>query len=179
MKKTVKKQVGVFKAKSMFASTAIYPGTFDPITNGHLDIIKRASLIFENLIVGVALNSEKTAVFTPENRKQMIIEAAKEQGIKNIEVVLFKGLLVNFAKENGARVIVRGLRAVSDFEYEFQMACVNNRLDSNLETIFLPSSDDMHFISSRFIRSIASLKGDISKFVPKSVIKRLDSILEN
>ena len=153
--------------------SAVYPGTFDPITNGHLDIIKRAAKIFETLVVGVAENSEKNTKFTSKKRKEMIEEALKGTELKNIKVEVFSGLLVDFAKSTNAGVLVRGLRAVSDFEYEFQMACVNNRLEQDLETIFLPSSDDMHFISSRFIKSIANLNGDVSGFVPANVVKAL------
>ena len=153
--------------------SAVYPGTFDPITNGHLDIIKRAAKIFETLVVGVAENSDKNTKFTSKKRKEMIEEALKETELKNIKVEVFSGLLVDFAKNTNAGVLVRGLRAVSDFEYEFQMACVNNRLEQDLETIFLPSSDDMHFISSRFIKSIANLNGDVSGFVPANVVKAL------
>ena len=153
--------------------SAVYPGTFDPITNGHLDIIKRAAKIFETLIVGVAENSDKNTKFTSKKRTEMIEEALKGTELKNIKVEVFSGLLVDFAKSTNAGVLVRGLRAVSDFEYEFQMACVNNRLEQDLETIFLPSSDDMHFISSRFIKSIANLNGDVSGFVPANVVKAL------
>lgn len=157
----------------MSYNKGVYPGTFDPITNGHLDIIKRASKLFNTLIVGVATNSEKVPFFSPELRKKMIEEAMKDEAIKNVEVIIFTGLLVDFVKQNNASVIVRGLRAVSDFEYEFQMACVNSKLNGELETIFLPSSNDMHFISSRFVKSIVNLNGDVSNFVPKSVIKSL------
>lgn len=150
---------------------AVYPGTFDPITNGHLDVIKRASKIFSHITIGVARNAEKSPMFTEEKRKQIIEEVLLGAKIKNVEVKIFTGLLVDFASELKAGVIIRGLRAVSDFEYEFQMACVNNRLNSSLETVFLPASEDMHFISSRFIKSIATLKGDVSQFVPKEVLK--------
>lgn len=152
---------------------AVYPGTFDPITLGHLDVIKRASKIFSHITIGVARNAEKNPMFIEEKRKQMIEEVLLGAKIKNIDVKIFTGLLVDFASKAKAGVIIRGLRAVSDFEYEFQMACVNNRLNSGLETIFLPASEDMHFISSRFIKSIATLKGDVSQFVPKEVLKYL------
>lgn len=157
----------------MNLKTVIYPGTFDPITNGHLDIIKRATKIFDNLIIGIAKNSEKNPLFTEEVRKQMIETTLKDASIKNATVEIFGGLLVDFAKNKNSFIIIRGLRAVSDFEYEFQMACVNSRLEPTIETIFLPSSDDMHFISSRFVKNIALLKGDVSGFVPTSVIKEL------
>lgn len=154
----------------------VYPGTFDPITNGHLDIIKRAAKIFDTLIVGVAENSEKNTKFTAIERKKMIDEVLKTENLKNVKAEVFSGLLINFANSLKAGVLVRGLRAVSDFEYEFQMACVNNKLAPNIETIFLPSSDDMHFISSRFVKSIANLGGDISKFVPSNVVQKLAKI---
>jgi pantetheine-phosphate adenylyltransferase len=164
---------GYLNVKFMDYKNGIYPGTFDPITNGHLDIIKRASRLFKILVVGVAKDSEKNSFFTPSLRKKMIEDTLKKEKIKNVKVKIFSGLLVNFAKMEDCSVIVRGLRAVSDFEYEFQMACVNSKLDSALETIFLPSSNEMHFISSRFIKSIASLQGDVSQFVPESVVAAL------
>jgi pantetheine-phosphate adenylyltransferase len=154
----------------------VYPGTFDPITNGHLDIIKRAAKIFDTLIVGVAENSEKNTKFTAIERKKMIDEVLKTEKLKNVKAEVFSGLLINFANSLQAGVLVRGLRAVSDFEYEFQMACVNNKLAPKIETIFLPSSDDMHFISSRFVKSIGNLGGDISKFVPSNVVQKLEKI---
>jgi pantetheine-phosphate adenylyltransferase len=152
---------------------AIYPGSFDPITKGHLDIIKRASLLFDELIVGIAENNGKTSFFSTAKRLEITNEVLKSEGLRNVKIEIFEGLLVNFAKSKNAGVIVRGLRAVSDFEYEFQMACVNSSLEKELETIFLPSSNDMHFISSRFVKSIAELGGDISNFVPKEVLKYL------
>jgi pantetheine-phosphate adenylyltransferase len=154
----------------MSYQNAIYPGTFDPITNGHLDIIIRASKLFHKLTIGISVHNNKNPLFNAEKRLEMAQKVIKNTNIKNIEVKIFEGLLVNFAQEEKSSIIVRGLRAVSDFEYEFQMACVNNVLDTGLETIFLPSSQNMHFISSRFVKSIAELKGDISSFVPKEVL---------
>ena len=150
---------------------AIYPGTFDPITNGHLDIIARASKLFETLVIGISINNPKNPKFSALTRMQIAQDIIIANNLKNVEVKIFGGLLVEFAKQQNSSIIIRGLRAVSDFEYEFQMACVNNVLDKNLETIFLPSSGDMHFISSRFVKSIVELGGDVSAFVPKEVLK--------
>ena len=153
---------------------AIYPGTFDPITNGHLDIIARASKLFETLVIGISTNNPKNPKFSASKRMQITQDVISVNNLKNVKVEVFDGLLVEFAKEQQSSIIIRGLRAVSDFEYEFQMACVNSVLDKNLETIFLPSSGDMHFISSRFVKSIAELGGDVSSFVPKEVLKYLN-----
>ena len=152
---------------------AIYPGTFDPITNGHLDIIARASKLFETLVIGISTNNPKSPKFSASIRMQIAQDVINAHNLKNVKVEVFDGLLVEFAKKQQSSIIIRGLRAVSDFEYEFQMACVNSVLDKNLETIFLPSSGDMHFISSRFVKSIAELGGDVSSFVPKEVLKYL------
>jgi pantetheine-phosphate adenylyltransferase len=149
---------------------AIYPGTFDPITNGHVDIIKRAVKIFDHLIVAIAENNEKNPLFTQAERLAITQETLKPLSVNCvIEVVSFKGLLVGFAQEQEAATIIRGLRAISDFEYEFQMSCMNSRLNSDIQTIFLPASDNAHFISSRFVKQIAKLGGDISSLVPKNV----------
>ena len=147
----------------------IYPGTFDPITNGHLDIIERSAKMFHTLIVAIAIDTEKNTFFSNEKRLEMVNEAIHFKGIKNAKAELFSGLLISFVKESNSQIIIRGLRAVSDFEYEFQMACINSKLDKQIETIFLPSKDDMHFVSSRFIKSVAKLGGDISHFVPPCV----------
>ena len=152
---------------------AIYPGTFDPLTNGHFDLIKRASNVFEKLVIAVASdNSSKITLFSLNERIEMLTHTLKEFSI-NAEVVQFNGLLVNFAQSIGARVIVRGIRAVSDFEYEFQMASINYRLENSIETFFLPSRDDLHFVSSKMIKSVASIGGDVSSFVPANVEKML------
>lgn len=150
---------------------AVYPGSFDPITYGHLDIIERAADLFDKVIVAVSVNSSKKPLFTIEERVEMI--AAECRHIKNVEVKHFNGLLVDFAVQNNARSIVRGLRAVSDFEYEFQMALTNRKLNAQLETIFLVSQPKYSFLSSSIVKEIASLGGDISGFVSQNVASRL------
>lgn len=150
---------------------AVYPGTFDPFTRGHEDLVRRASSIFSKLIVGVADSKNKRPIFTLEER----IEIAKEvlSHYSNVEIAGFSGLLKDFAREHSARVIVRGLRAVSDFEYEFQMAGMNRYLLPDVETLFLTPSDQYQFISGTFVREIALMGGDVSKFVFPSVEKWL------
>ena len=152
-------------------TVAVYPGTFDPFTRGHEDLVRRASSIFTKLIVGVADSKNKRPIFTLEER----IEIAKEvlSHYPNVEIAGFSGLLKDFAREHSARVIVRGLRAVSDFEYEFQMAGMNRYLLPDVETLFLTPSDQYQFISGTFVREIALLGGDVSKFVFPSVEKWL------
>lgn len=154
---------------------AVYPGTFDPITVGHMDIIQRAMHVVDKLVIGVALDTGKAPIFGLDMRKTLVEADMSLLGedAKRIEVAAFSGLLVNFAEERGARLIIRGLRAVSDFEYEFQMACMNSRLKQNIETVFLTASEDTHFISSRFVKQIARLGGDISSFVSPNVAKHL------
>ncbi|MDH3704181.1 MAG: pantetheine-phosphate adenylyltransferase [Alphaproteobacteria bacterium] len=151
----------------------LYPGTFDPITNGHLDIIIRAAThLVDELIVGVARNIGKGPMFNVDERVQMVQDQAAVYKAKlgvSVVVKSFDNLLVEFSKDNGVDVIVRGLRAVSDFEYEFQMASMNRCLDDEIETAFLMASDRNHFISSRFVKEIAQLGGDISQFVPAGV----------
>lgn len=149
--------------------TGVYPGTFDPITNGHTDIISRATRVVDRLIVGVAVNDGKDTLFSLEERVKMVEAEVAGLGNKNIEVRPFDNLLMDFVGDVGAQVIVRGLRAVSDFEYEFQMAGMNTRLNSNIETVFLMASDRHQFISSRFVKEIGRLGGDISHFVSPSV----------
>ena len=154
---------------------AIYPGTFDPITLGHMDLITRAAKIFPKLIVAVAGDSNKNTLFSLQERVKMAqdeIEKAKELG-KNIEIIPFKGLLVEFAKSKGAKTIIRGLRAASDFEYEFQMSYVNHKLAPELETMFIPATEKSHFIASRFVREIARLNGNVAGFVSDAVAKEL------
>lgn len=151
----------------------LYPGTFDPITNGHLDVIRRtATHIVDKLVVAVARNIGKAPMFSVDERVQMVqdeIDAFGNSLKASIEVKPFDNLLVDFARENGAGFIVRGLRAVSDFEYEFQMASMNRHLDGEIETVFLMASDRNHFISSRFVKEIAILGGDVSPFVSPRV----------
>jgi pantetheine-phosphate adenylyltransferase len=150
---------------------AIYPGTFDPITNGHLDIIARASKLYKKVIVAVAVNRGKTPLFSLNERVDLIKCVISE--FTNVEVIGFDNLLVDCAKQQGATVILRGLRAVSDFEYEFQLAGMNRRLAPELETVFLTPAEQYEFISSTMIREIAQLKGDVSCFVPDTVHQRL------
>lgn len=151
--------------------TTIYPGTFDPITNGHIDVVRRASKLFERVIVGVAINPGKAPTFSLEQRVALAQESL--QDIKEVEVCGFKGLLVDFAKEKNAKVILRGLRAVSDFEHEFQLASMNRRMEPEVETLFLTPAEQYTFISSSLVREIAALGGDVSEFVPACVAKIL------
>lgn len=161
----------------MTERVGLYPGTFDPITNGHLDIVIRAARVVDRLIVAVAANAGKGPLFTLEERvalvREDLAERAKLQGV-NIEVRSFDNLLVDFARDCGAHVIIRGLRAVSDFEYEFQMAGMNARLSPDIETMFLMASERCQFISSRFVKEIGRLGGDISSFVSPRVRAELD-----
>ena len=154
----------------------IYPGTFDPITNGHADIIRRAIRIVDRLVVGVARNDGKGPLFATDERVEIVRDevAHLENGdAERIEVRAFDSLLVNFAQSVGATVVIRGLRAVSDFEYEFQMAGMNARLNPDIETVFLMASDRFQFISSRFVKEIGALGGDVSHFVSPRVAVRL------
>ena len=154
----------------------IYPGTFDPITNGHADIIRRAVRIVDRLVIGVARNDGKGPLFATDERVEIVRDevAHLENGdAERIEVRAFDTLLVNFAQSVGANVVLRGLRAVSDFEYEFQMAGMNARLNPNVETVFLMASDRYQFISSRFVKEIGALGGDITHFVSPRVATRL------
>ncbi|CAK0779395.1 Phosphopantetheine adenylyltransferase [Azospirillaceae bacterium] len=153
----------------------MYPGTFDPITNGHTDIIQRATRLVDHLIVGVAVNIGKGPLFSPEERVQMVsdeISLMPTNGVK-VEVRSFDILLMHFAMEMNASIIIRGLRAVSDFEYEFQMAGMNARMNPRIETTFLMASDRYQFISSRFVKEIGRLGGDISHFVSPRVVEHL------
>ncbi len=150
---------------------AIYPGSFDPVTFGHLDIIHRASQLFDSLIVAVAHNEAKNALFSAEERMTMIAEAI--DGAKGVTIKKLGGLLVDFARAEDAWVVIRGLRAVSDFEFEFQMALMNRRLEPKLETIFLTPQEDYTFLSSRIVKEVSRLGGDVSPFVPGFVAIRL------
>jgi pantetheine-phosphate adenylyltransferase len=155
----------------------VYPGTFDPITNGHMDVILRAGRIVDRLIIGVARNAGKGPLFSTDERVEIVREEirqlAEPELAKRIEVKPFEMLLMNFAVSVGATVIIRGLRAVSDFEYEFQMAGMNARLNPNVETVFLMASDRYQFISSRFVKEIGQLSGDVSHFVSPRVVDHL------
>ncbi|HHX38931.1 MAG TPA: pantetheine-phosphate adenylyltransferase [Armatimonadetes bacterium] len=150
---------------------AIYPGTFDPITNGHLDVIERAARIFSEVIVAVAVNPEKHPFFEMDERVAMIRESTDH--LPNVEVVAFPGLLVDLAAQMGAQVIVKGLRAVSDFEYEFQMAQMNRKLNPGVETVFMTTASQYSFLSSSMAKQIVKLGGDISDLVPAPVLRRL------
>jgi pantetheine-phosphate adenylyltransferase len=149
----------------------IYPGTFDPVTNGHVDIIKRAKALFDSVAVTVAINPNKTTLFSIEERVQMLKESLKD--FDNITVESFEGLVVDYAHKVGAIGIIRGLRAVSDFEYEFQMALMNRKLASDIATIFLMPHEKYTYLNSSIIRNLASLNSDVSDFVPPSVQKAL------
>ena len=151
--------------------TAVYPGTFDPMTLGHEDLMRRASRLFERLVVAVAAGHHKRTMFSIAERLEIATELARPY--KNVEVVAFRGLLRDFVVENGGKVVVRGLRAVSDFEYEFQMAGMNRQLMPDVETLFLTPSDQYQFISGTFVREIAMLGGDVSKFVAPLVLDKL------
>jgi len=152
---------------------ALFPGSFDPITYGHLDVIERASKLFDELIIGVAINEDKHSLFTIPERKKFIELACKEKKVKNIEVINFEGLLVSAVKNLKIDAVVRGLRAVSDFEFELQMALMNREIEKACETIFMMPSPDYSFVSSRIIKEVARLGGNISSFVPSIVSKAL------
>ena len=159
----------------------IYPGTFDPLTYGHLDIIERASKLGDELIVAVAANSGKGPLLSIEDRTELVAAEARrltEDGtiITPIRVLNFSTLLTDFAREQGASVIVRGLRAVSDFEIEFQMASINKRLHGDLETVFLMAAEHQHFVASRFVKEVSRFGGDISSFVPASVLRKMRDV---
>ena len=153
----------------------VYPGTFDPITHGHMDIISRATKVVDHLIIAVAANAGKKPLFDTEERVALVQDelADLETNGAKVEVRSFDCLLMHFAEEVGAQVILRGLRAVSDFEYEFQMACMNTRMNPKVETVFLTASERQQFISSRFVKEIGSLGGDISSFVSPRVGARI------
>ncbi len=159
----------------------IYPGTFDPLTFGHIDIIERASKLGDELIVAVAANAGKGPLLTVEERTELVAQEVKrlnEDGTITtpIRVLSFTSLLTDLAREQGASIIVRGLRAVSDFEIEFQMASINKRLHGDLETVFLMAAEHQHFVASRFVKEVSKYGGDISSFVPASVVRKMNSL---
>jgi pantetheine-phosphate adenylyltransferase len=151
--------------------TAIYPGSFDPLTNGHLSLVQRSLRMFDKVVVAIATNPKKTPLFTVDERKAIIKEAFKDE---RVEVDAFESvLLVDYAKKKGASVIVRGLRAVSDFEFEFQLANMNRKLNPDIETVFMMTGEDYFYISSNLVREVASLGGNVDDFVPPGVGKKL------
>jgi pantetheine-phosphate adenylyltransferase len=160
----------------------IYPGTFDPITNGHTDIIGRAARLLDKLVVGVAINLGKGPIFTIDERVELVRDEIShlDDGLSSkIEVMPFHGLLIDFAQQVDARVIIRGLRAVSDFDYEFQIASMNAKMAPDIETVCLMASDKYHFIASSLVKEIAKLNGDVSQFVSSRIVERLDERLKN
>ncbi len=150
---------------------AIYPGSFDPVTYGHLDIIRRSSKLADELIVGVLYNKAKTPLFSIEERVRMLKEVTKD--IPNVEIIPFEGLLVDFAKETSAKMVIRGLRAVTDFEYELQMSQTNHKLLPELETVFLTTGLEYSYLSSTVVKEVAAFGGDISQFVPEAVERKI------
>lgn len=151
--------------------TAVYPGSFDPVTNGHLDVIHRAARLFDRVIVAVAINESKTPLFSMAQRKNLTVRAVEH--LPNVEVDTFTGLLVDYVQSKQGEAVIRGLRAVSDFEFEFQLALMNRKLNEKIETIFMMPKETYTFISSRMIKEIARLGGDISSFVPTHVEQAL------
>jgi pantetheine-phosphate adenylyltransferase len=150
---------------------AIYPGTFDPPTNGHVDLIQRGSKLFDHLVVSVLNNPGKDPLFTVSERVEMLHEATRNLG--NVSVATFNGLMVDFARLQGASAVLRGIRAISDYEYEFQMALMNRRLAADIETVFLQPAGRYSFVSSRMVKEVFSFGGDITGLVPPNVLKRL------
>jgi pantetheine-phosphate adenylyltransferase len=155
----------------MKSVTAIYPGSFDPVTNGHLDLIARGARIFDRLVVAVLQNLEKEPLFPAAERVQMLREVTAEWA--NVEVDLFNGLLVDYVRRRNAQVILRGIRAISDYEYELQMALMNRRLEPSVETVFMMPAERYSYLSSRLVREVAKLGGHIEGLVPASVVERL------
>jgi len=150
---------------------AVYPGTFDPVTNGHIDLIQRSAELFDRVIVAVLMNTEKSPLFTVAERVEMLEEVV--EGLKNVSVTTFQGLLVDFADQSKATVIVRGIRAVSDYEYELQMALMNRRLSPHVETVFLMPAETYSYLSSRLVKEISQLGGSVRGLVPSAVEERL------
>jgi pantetheine-phosphate adenylyltransferase len=156
--------------------TIVYPGTFDPVTNGHIDLVERASRLFDKVVIGIASSQRKSPLFSIEERIELASECL--QHMPNVEIHGFDCLLVNFVSDCNADAIMRGLRAVSDFEYEFQLANMNRALSPEIESIFLTPSEKFSYISSSLVREISSLKGDVSQFVPSNVAKALAARLQ-
>ncbi len=155
---------------------AVYPGSFDPVTYGHLDIIRRTVKIADELIVGILLNKAKMPLFSVEERVKMLEEATRE--FPNVKIVPFEGLLIDFAKQMDANFVVRGLRAITDFEFEMQMAQTNNKLEPEIETMFLTTSIEYSYLSSSTVREIAAFGGDVSQFVPEVVLRQLEEKMQ-
>jgi pantetheine-phosphate adenylyltransferase len=150
---------------------ALYPGTFDPPTNGHVDLIQRGSTLFEHLTVAILRNPVKNPLFTVEERVEMLTEATRS--LENVSVATFDGMMVEFARREGASAVLRGIRAISDYEYEFQMALMNRRLAPEIETVFLQPAGRYSFVSSRMVKEVFSFGGDVTGLVPPNVLKRL------
>ncbi len=148
---------------------AIYPGTFDPVTFGHIDVIRRSAKIVDELVIGVLVNNQKTPLFTPDERVEMLKSVTGD--LPNVSVIAFNGLLIDFAEAQNANFVIRGLRAVTDFEYELQMSQTNRIIDPDVDTIFLTTSLEYAYLSSSTVREVASFEGDISKFVPEHIAK--------
>jgi len=161
-----------YDGRAMEPIRAIYPGTFDPLTNGHLDLIARGAKIVDELVVAILRNSDKgTPLFSVPEREEMIREAT--QGFGNVRVGTFDGLLIDYAREQKAKAVLRGIRAISDYEYEFQMAMMNRKLDPELETLFMMPAEKYTYVSSRLIKGVFNLGGDVSALVPPNVVERL------
>ena len=152
-------------------SVAVYPGSFDPITNGHVDVIKRGAKVFEKVVIAVGDNPAKKALFTKDERVEMIREVVRS--LRTVEVDAFDGLVVDYVRRQKAQVILRGIRTISDFEYEYQMALTNRTFAGDIETVFVMAHEEYSFVSSRFIKEAASMGGDVSSFLPREVEKRL------
>ncbi|MFA6636215.1 MAG: pantetheine-phosphate adenylyltransferase [Candidatus Omnitrophota bacterium] len=156
--------------------TAVYPGTFDPITYGHIDVIRRVSSLYDKVLVAVAESEEKSPLFSVKDRVEMIKDSV--QDLSNVGVESFQGLAVAYARAKSSRVVVRGLRMISDFEYEFQMALTNRKLDPEIETVFMMPNEDFSYLSSRLIKEVARLGADVSAFVPGNVVIKLREVMK-